>query len=583
MTLTTRSAFILLHLFLCSLLLGTYKVSHARQSDIDCLKSIKETFVDPFNSLNSWNFDNNTEGFMCKFVGVECWHPDENKVINIRLPDMGLEGKFPRGIANCSSLTGLDLSNNQLSGTIPSDIARLIPFVTTLDLSNNKFSGEIPKSLSNCTYLNFLYLDHNQLSGTLPVELTLLSRFQHFRVAKNLLSGEVPNFTRAILKRENFAKNPGLCGGPLKPCLQKHIGKLKDPFKNSFKFGFGAGYVVSVIAVILCCSVPWLQLKQTATMMLLRLEKLVNRISFMELCKATDNFREDNIIGVGRIGTTYKATLPNGWFLAVKRLNDSDQFESQFVSELLALSRLRHDNLIPLLGFCKERNEKLLVYKYMSNGNLYDRLHLVQGVTKILEWPLRVKIAIGIARGLAYLHHKCTFRVVHRNINSKCILLDRYFEPKISNFGSTIMSNHGGAMFVYSNDTDSGLLVNSETWDSDFAQKDVYDYGILLLELITGEETVSSSSSRLHKTLVEWINHICGGGSCTFNDAIDKSLIGQGFDVEILRVLRIASECVHPFPFQRPKMLQVYETISTLGVRYGIPCDSGTLMQQRHS
>ncbi|KAL5574768.1 hypothetical protein UlMin_016467 [Ulmus minor] len=439
------------------------------------------------------------------------------------------------------------------------------------------------------------------------MELGLLHRIKSFGVANNQLSGELPHSYTNITEG-NYANNPGLCGGPLEPCQHK-----KDPFKNSFKFGFGAGYLVSVIAVLLCCYVPWLQLKTTTMIMvlsmlekkdkrdeanrliplktlehkkeLLRLEKLVNRMSFMELCKATDNFREDNIIGVGRIGTTYKATLPNGWFLAVKRLHYSDQFESQFVSELLALSRLRHDNLIPLLGFCKERNEKLLVYKYMSNGNLYDRLHLVQGegVTKILEWPLRVKIAIGIARGLAYLHHRCTFRVVHRNINSKCILLDRYFEPKISNFGSTIMSNHGGAMFVYSNDTDSGLLVNSETWDSDFAQKDVYDYGILLLELITGEETVSSSSSRLHKTLVEWINHICGGGSCTFNDAIDKSLIGQGFDAEILRVLRIASECVHPFPFQRPKMLQVYETISTLGVRYGIPCDSGTLMQQRHN
>ncbi|KAL5576308.1 hypothetical protein UlMin_018007 [Ulmus minor] len=578
MTLTTRSAFILLHLFLCSLLLGTFKVSHATETDIFCLKSIKETFEDPFEQLSSWNFDNKTEGFICKFVGVDCWHPDENRVLNLRLPDMGLQGKFPRGIKNCSSLTGLDLSNNQLSGTIPSDIARLLPFVTSLDLSNNKFSGEIPKSLSNCNYLNLLKLDHNQLSGSLPMELGLLDRIKSFSVANNQLSGELPHFYMN-LPEERYANNPGLCGGPLEPCQHK-----KDLFKNSFKFGFGTGYLVSVIAVLLCCYVPWLQLKTTTMIMLLRLEKLVNRISFMELCKATDNFGEDNIIGVGRIGTTYKATLPNGWFLAVKRLNDSDQFESQFVSELLALSRLRHDNLIPLLGFCKERNEKLLVYKYMSNGNLYDRLHLAQGegVTKFLEWPLRVKIAIGIARGLAYLHHKCTFRVVHRSINSKCILLDRYFEPKISNFGSTIMSNHGGAMFVYSNDTDSGLLVNSGTWDSDFAQKDVYDYGILLLELITGEETVSSSSSRLHKTLVEWINHICGGGSCTFNDAIDKSLIGQGFDAEILRVLRIASECVHPFPFQRPKMLQVYETISTLGVRYGIPCDSGTLMQQRH-
>ena len=120
-------------------------------------------------------------------------------------------------------------------------------------------------------------------------------------------------------------------------------------------------------------------------------------MSYAELCKATDNFHGDNIIGEGKSGTMYKATLQNGWFLAVKRLSDSPQFESQIVSELLALARMRHDNLIPLLGFCMENNERLLVYKHMSNGNLHDCLQPVQGEAKILEWPLRIKIAMGVA------------------------------------------------------------------------------------------------------------------------------------------------------------------------------------------
>ena len=305
---------------------------------------------------------------------------------------------------------------------------------------------------------------------------------------------------------------------------------------------------------------------------------MVHRISFSELCKATNNFSMDHVIGRGKTGIMYKATLPNGSFLAVKRIDDSPQSESQFVSELLALPRMRHENLIPLLGFCMVNNERLLVYKHMPNGNLYDCLHPEEGNVKILQWPLRVKIAMGIARGLAWLHHKCIFRVVHRRISSSCVLLDHNFEPKLSNFGYSIMSNHGGAMFVYRNENDSGLLVNSGMWESDFVKKDVYDYGTVLLDLIIGKETIISSCSNLHNTLIEWLNHLSSSSSI-FNDAIDKPLIGQGFDGEILEVLKIVSDCLHPLPFERPTMLQVYKRISNIGERHGIPCDFGLLQQ----
>nr|XP_048330231.1 probably inactive leucine-rich repeat receptor-like protein kinase At5g48380 isoform X2 [Ziziphus jujuba var. spinosa] len=313
-----------------------------------------------------------------------------------------------------------------------------------------------------------------------------------------------------------------------------------------------------------------------------RLEKLVNKISFTELVNATDDFNVANVIGRGKMGTMYKATLPNGWFLAVKSIqNDSEQLESQFISELLALSRLRHENLIPLLGCCIEKNEKFLVYKYMSNGNLHDWLHPAEGDNRILDWPSRVKIAVGIAKGLAWLHHKCIFRVVHRNIATKSILLDRYFQPNISNFENSIISNHGGAMFLYPNDNDSGLLVNSGVWESDFVKKDVYNYGNVLFELITGRETVPSSfSTSIQKILQEWFDHLpSDSDSSILNDIIDKSLIGKGFSGEILQFLRIASDCVQPFPYQRPRMLEVYKRISSFGERYGIQSDPRILMQ----
>ena len=141
------------------------EISNGLQSDIVCLMSIKASLEDPYGYLkDSWKFNNNTEGFICKFTGVECWHPDENKVLNLRLSDMGFRGQFPRGIKNCTSLTGLDLSSNEISGPLPFDIAEIVPFITGLNLSGNNFSGEIPKSIVNCTYLNVLTLEHFKTS-----------------------------------------------------------------------------------------------------------------------------------------------------------------------------------------------------------------------------------------------------------------------------------------------------------------------------------------------------------------------------------------------------------------------------------
>ena len=164
MTLNAKVFAALFHIFAC-LFLDFLEISNGVQSDIDCLKSIKDSLEDPFNSLNSsWDFSNNTEGFICRFTGVECWHPDENKVNKLILRDMGLKGQFPRGIEHCASLTGLDLSSNKLSGPLPFDIEWLVPF------------------------------DRNHLTGEIPPELGHLVHMKQFNVANNMLSGVVPYF-----------------------------------------------------------------------------------------------------------------------------------------------------------------------------------------------------------------------------------------------------------------------------------------------------------------------------------------------------------------------------------------------------
>ncbi|KAE9463716.1 hypothetical protein C3L33_04404, partial [Rhododendron williamsianum] len=179
----TGALSVLIYIFIWLMLTSSF--SYGIESDINCLKSLKASLEDPFNYLSSWDFNNATEGFICKFTGIDCWHPEESKVLNIRLSDMELKGEFPRGLKNCSALTGLDLSSNKFYGTIPSDFSAIVPF--------------------------------NKLSGQIPLELVLLSRLKSFSAANNLLSGSVPNFKFSI-QAENYANNAGLCGGPLTAC-----------------------------------------------------------------------------------------------------------------------------------------------------------------------------------------------------------------------------------------------------------------------------------------------------------------------------------------------------------------------------
>ena len=237
-----RAVLFLLHTL--SWLLLSSDTCHGMESDIQCLKTLRNQLQDPNKYLDSWTFDNKSEGFICKFNGIECWHPDESKVLNIRLSNMGLRGQFPSSLQNCSSMTGLDLSNNDLSGPLPGKVDHIIPFVVTLDLSSNNFSGNLPDALGNCTYLNVLNLQHNQFSGRIPWQLGLLSRLTTFNVADNPLSGQIPTFINKTFGPENFA-NTGLCGKPLKDCVgppkKSHTGVI---------IGAAVGGIIFAIIII---------------------------------------------------------------------------------------------------------------------------------------------------------------------------------------------------------------------------------------------------------------------------------------------------------------------------------------------
>ena len=165
MSMDKKTILLLLPSFLCCLLSSTSTISSIDQGDLSCLRSIKSSVEDPFGSLNTWSFDNIGIGDICMLNGITCWAYYTISVQSIELQGLGLEGKFPQGIRNCTSLTTLDLSNNNFFGPIPSNINQLIPYVRVLNLSYNKFSGEIPSSMASCVRLNHLVLNKNQLTG----------------------------------------------------------------------------------------------------------------------------------------------------------------------------------------------------------------------------------------------------------------------------------------------------------------------------------------------------------------------------------------------------------------------------------
>ncbi|KAK4271377.1 hypothetical protein QN277_020080 [Acacia crassicarpa] len=553
-------------LLLLACLFITGHGSDESETEIHCLKSIKQS-IDPFNYLSDWNFDINLKGYnFCRFSGVQCLEIDElREVSSLNLSNMGLKGPFPRGIENCSSLQILDLSLNDIS-------------------------GEIPEEVANLYYLVSLKLDGNQLYGEIPHKIGLLPRIESFNVANNFLSGEVPVFTGSPHVELSYANNSGLCGDTLEPCADRSSDR-------SFWYSFAIAYVCSVSSVIVSFMYyfqPWRALKRrkrnaissfrrkrqniqshpTQLVELLPLalqeqgikelsallETLIPRINFGELCEATNYFSTDNVLGFGTTGIVYKAKLPNNnyYFMAVKRLYDSQLYKTEFLLETTIPGRHRHHNIVPLVGFYLDKKERVLVYEYMSNGKLQGWLLQSDNngphhQAMVLEWPVRVYIALGLARGLSWLHNNCN--IVHLNLSSECVLLSKDFEPKISNFGKAKFINQ-----IINDDLRMKLDKINGLAEKGSMEKDVYGFGIILFELITGK--------RLNQTTDDSSDNV-GRGACDFYSVIDEFLIGKGFDEKIFGLIEIACDCVKPSLAQRPKMGDVYTRIRGLWEGYG--------------
>ncbi|KAF5178768.1 Inactive LRR receptor-like serine/threonine-protein kinase BIR2 [Thalictrum thalictroides] len=505
---------------------------------------------------------------------------------------MDLGGEVPDSLQFCYSLQNLDLSDNSLSGSIPSRICKWLPNLVNLDLSGNDLSGNIPPELVECQYLNTLVLGNNKLSGSIPYQLSRLSRLKKVSVPNNDLSGEIPSFLSTYDSSE-FSGNSGLCGRPLRS-------KCGGMNKKNLRIIIIAGVLGAVVSVLLGFALWWWcfmrssrrgkrrygmgkeddsswanRLRPHRLVQVSLFKKPLVKIKLADLLAATNNFDPQNVIISTRTGTSYRAVLSDGSALAIKRLQASKLGEKQFRSEMIRLGQLRHPNLVPLLGFCVVEDEKLLVYKHMPTGTLYSVLHSSgNSYGGPLDWPTRLKIGIGAARGLAWLHHGCQPPIMHQNISSNVILLDEDFDARITDFGLAKLMNSAGSHESSYNHGDFGEFgyVAPEYASTMIAslKGDVYGFGVVLLELATGQKPleVDTAEEDFKGNLVDWVNKLSGAGR--IKDVIDTDLCGKGNDDEILQFLRVAFGCVVSRPKERSSMYQVYNSLKTIGERHGL-------------
>ncbi|RAL41793.1 hypothetical protein DM860_008975 [Cuscuta australis] len=277
----------------------------------------------------------------------------------------------------------------------------------------------------------------------------------------------------------------------------------------------------------------------------------------------TNSFSPDNLIGTGTLGAVYKGELPDGKLLAVKKLEKRvcSQQEDEFFDLVNNIDRIRHANVVELMGYCAEHGQRLLVYEYCSNGTLQDALHSDDEFKKELSWNMRIRMALGIARALEYLHEVCEPPIVHRNFKSANILLDDELSVYVSDCGLAPLISSGVASQL------SGQLLATYGYGApEFEsgvytlKSDVYSFGVVMLELLTGRMSYDRSRNRGEQFLVIWaIPKLHDIDSLT--RMLDPSLNGKYPVKSLSHFADIISRCVQPEPEFRPQMSEVVQDI----------------------
>ncbi|CAK9194246.1 unnamed protein product [Sphagnum troendelagicum] len=549
--------------------------------EVQALFGVRQALDDPHNALASWDINYLSP---CTFMYIQC--SPQQVVTSIDLSTLSFSGSLSPLIGSLPNLEYLILQDNNISGQLPVGIGNLTKLLL-LDLSNNSFEGPIPSTFANLKSINNLQLKLNHLSGPFPTFLSTIPTLTTLDVSYNNLSGFVPNLTVPNLYVQG---NPLLCGWSTKrecpgdPPLPltvdvknttQNVTTIRRSTTGAVAGGLSLGAIFLVGSSVL--SFLWWRRRrnkqvffdvneqQDPDVLLGQLKKF----SFRELQIATDNFQSKNILGKGGFGNVYKGYLPDGSLVAVKRLKGegSPGAEIQFQMEVEMISLAVHRNLLRLRGFCMTPTERLLVYPYMPNGSVASRLRDMVCGRPALDWPTRKRIALGSARGLLYLHEHCDPKIIHRDVKAANILLDEDFEAVVGDFGLAKLLDHQDSHVTTAVRGTVGHIAPEYLSTGQSSEKtDVFGYGVLLLELITGQRAFEFGRLSNHNDmmLLDWVKKL--QAEKRLDLLVDIDLKTDYNSLELEEMVQVALLCTQVLPAERPKMLDVVRMLEGDGL-----------------
>ncbi|KAG8490512.1 hypothetical protein CXB51_015774 [Gossypium anomalum] len=295
--------------------------------------------------------------------------------------------------------------------------------------------------------------------------------------------------------------------------------------------------------------------------------KNVASYSIADLQMATGSFSVENLLGEGSFGRFYRAQFDDGKVLAVKKINSSvlpSELSDDFIEVVSNISELHHTNVTKLVGYCSEHGQHLLVYEFHKNGSLHEFLHLSDEYSKPLIWNSRVKIALGTARALEYLHEGCSPSIVHKNIKSENILLDAELNPHLSDSGLATFIPNADQVLNHDDVTMSGYGAPEVTMSCQNSLKsDVYSFGVVMLELLTGRKPFDSTRPRLEQSLVRWATPQLHDIDA-LSKMVDPALEGLYPVKSLSRFADVIALCVQPEPEFQPPMSEVVQALVRL-------------------
>ncbi|KAM3315780.1 hypothetical protein ACQJBY_034111 [Aegilops geniculata] len=541
-----------------------------------------------------------------------------NNLKYLNLNHNQLQGKMTDVFSNLGSLTTVDLSFNSLTGDLPEGLSSLSS-VKTLYLQNNQLTGSI-NVLADLP-LSDLNVANNRFTGWIPSQLKKINSLQ--TDGNSWTSGPAPppppftappsNRRKSPAKKDNGSsssdgKKSGINGGAVAGIVisllvvgaiiaffvikRKRKSKREEHFEQHQPFtSFPSNEVKDMKPFEESTTIDVDSLASPASVGLKPPAKIERNKSFdddddfsskpvarksntkpikavvysvADLQIATDSFSMDNLVGEGTFGRVYRSQFNDGKVLAVKKLDCTVipfQSSDGFVELVSNISILHHPNLNELVGYCMEHGQHLLVYDFHRNGSLHDLLHLSDEYSKPLSWNTRIKIALGSARALEYLHEVCSPSVVHKNFKSSNILLDSEYNPHVSDAG--LASFIPDAEFQTAEQS-AGCTAPEVDMTGQYTMKsDVYSFGVVMLELLTGRKPFESSKPRSEQSLVRWASPQLHDIDA-LDRMVDPALKGLYPAKSLSRFADVLALCVQAEPEFRPPMSEVVQALVRL-------------------